>query len=66
MCGYKVGQEVSVWWGGINATIKKIIDDKILVMRMNDGGDLVWGIIKNEHEILFCYDDEEFNTKDLK
>ena len=66
MHDYKVGDEVSIWWGGINATIKKIIDDKLLVMRMNDTNDLVWGIIKNTHDIQFLYDNAEFNTKDLK
>ena len=66
MYGYEEGQEVSVWWGGINATIKKVIDGKILLMRMNGSGELLWGYAKNEHEIQFHYDSKEFNTEDLK
>lgn len=66
MIDHKIGDTISIWWGGINATIKHIIDDKILVLRMNDTNDLLWAIIEdNDHSLTFIYDNEEINTKDL-
>lgn len=66
MCEYKIGDIVSVWYGGINATVKKVIDDYILVLRMNETGDLLWAYIRPDSTLHFIYDDTEFNTRDLK